>query len=247
MTSTATVVQSAKKAKAIPHSPSDYSLRSPIRQAYSAHQIPITHLRLLNAIKKTLGGSDSGEIRLRDVLIAGGFHQNSGRALLTHLQNFGIIKVEPITADMRVTILKDPETFRATVQDEDTEEEDVEESSIADNHAEVEAEQDSQEVTAYEPFRKETQDFTPVHAPDPVKEESKPSPFNDDRALTPLEVLRKEVELLIGSDGLDLNEEEREDYFYDLTGKRDIRQIPADGLKLVIKDAKSELDKRDGI
>ena len=255
MTNTATVAQAATKVKVIPHSPSDYSLRSSIRQAYDAHQIPVTHLRLLNAIKRTLGSSDSGEIRMRDVLSAGGFHQNSGRNILNHLQVFGIIKCEPIMADMKVTILKDPATLRAAtdtmggvVQTENATEDSKDEVPTTESHVETDVAQETQGGIISESFQPDPSTFKTdsVPAPEAVKEESKTAPVND-QSLTPLENLRHELEWLIGPDGLDLRGDERKNYFFRLTGKRDIKQITTDGLNFVIKDAKAELDKRDGI
>ena len=74
----------------------EYSVRSPIRKAYEAGQMPIDHQRLLAAIKQELGeGVREGEIQLEKVLQATGYMRASALKMLHHMQNFGVLETEP--------------------------------------------------------------------------------------------------------------------------------------------------------
>ncbi|MBR1673090.1 MAG: hypothetical protein IJ702_09185 [Fretibacterium sp.] len=82
--------------------------------------------------------------------------------------------------------------------------------------------------------------------PESVKEAARKAENGTNGTVSQLEKLREEVTKLMGPEGLDLRDDERESFFRIRTQKTELKDIPADGLKIIIKDARTELAKRDG-
>ncbi|MBQ3757823.1 MAG: hypothetical protein II876_00030 [Synergistaceae bacterium] len=98
------------KRKAVSAVSREYSVRSPIRKAYEAGQMPIDHKRLLGAIKEELGeGVKEGEIQLERVLQSTGYLRASALKMLHHMQNFGVLETKPLYRATWVKVLKDKE------------------------------------------------------------------------------------------------------------------------------------------
>lgn len=86
-----------------------------------------------------------------------------------------------------------------------------------------------------------------MNAPAPNQPTSSEPPTKDNpykHGLLPLELLRQEVQTLLIHD-LDLTIDEQGDYLERITGERDLKKIPEDGLKAVADAARSELEDRD--
>ena len=96
-----------KDSYGIPTCKEDYSDRSPVLKAYAAGKMPVDHEKLLEGIKRALGGSREGDINLGEVLKELGIFRASALKMLRHMQNFGVLESESHYQGTWVRILRD--------------------------------------------------------------------------------------------------------------------------------------------
>ena len=101
-------VADVREVQPVPSEAKVYTKRSPILRAYQAGLMPADHKILLEAIKRELGnGVREGIIQLEKVLQSTGYQRASALKMLHHMQNFGVLEIEPRYRSTWVKLLKD--------------------------------------------------------------------------------------------------------------------------------------------